>query len=140
MVWICRECGVETPARDIVSIAAQGWTGLDGDTGICGPCGERVDDSLVGQAGSERVLASKRLRHKADRALEVTRLRLDRARHVAATGEDSTRDRARAGQLLEFMRAEVLPLVLSSAPPEGVATLGQRLREQYSELDLFSKD
>src|SRR4051812_38450476 len=38
MLWICRECGTESSAEEVWLVAAIGWTGLDGDTGVCAPC------------------------------------------------------------------------------------------------------
>jgi hypothetical protein len=44
-----------------------------------------------------------------------------------------------AAQLLEFIRHEVIPLLLSEAVPGGLGTMIQRLKLEYPDLDLFSK-
>ena len=43
-------------------------------------------------------------------------------------------------QLLRFVRMELLPLLLEQAVPGGIETMIQRLRLEYPDLELFSRD
>jgi hypothetical protein len=62
VLWVCRECGLEVEARDPVLVITIGWTGLDGDTGVCSPCKRRPPIALgkSARASAVRIEASTR--------------------------------------------------------------------------------
>lgn len=76
MLWICRECGVEISADDDLVATWIGWIALDGDTGICPPCGGLA----ASESASARLRQAAHRRERSDRAITTTRLMIDRAR------------------------------------------------------------
>lgn len=76
MLWICRECGVEAPCEDDVGATWLGWTGLDGDTGVCPTCG----GGTVADVGGTRTGQAAQRRRLSERALALTRMRIARSR------------------------------------------------------------
>jgi hypothetical protein len=76
MLWICRECGLEISADDDLVAAWIGWAGLDGDTGICPPCGGSAARTSIGVRTRDTLLRQ----HRSHRALAMTRIMIDRAR------------------------------------------------------------
>ncbi len=78
MLWVCRECGSEVSAASDVLVATIGWTGLDGDSGVCSPCTKKQVETP--RADNVVLLRSKEQYDRTQRALAVTRLMIDRAR------------------------------------------------------------
>ncbi len=87
MLWVCRDCGSEVSAASDVLVATIGWTGLDGDSGVCSPCSRRQRDDP--RTDNVVVLRSKESYQRTQRALAVTRLMIDRA--ARARAKPSTR-------------------------------------------------
>ena len=46
MEWTCRECGMQVVASHEILVLTIGWTGLDGDTGVCTICDRRARTRL----------------------------------------------------------------------------------------------
>jgi hypothetical protein len=82
MLWVCRECGTEVSAASDVLVSSIGWTGLDGDTGLCSLCGRKQREAP--RTDNVVVLRSKEKYERTQRALAVTRLMIDRARRERA--------------------------------------------------------
>lgn len=82
MLWVCRECGTEVSAASDVLVSSIGWTGLDGDTGLCSVCERKQRESA--RTDNVVLLRSKDKYQRTQRALAVTRLMIDRARRERA--------------------------------------------------------
>lgn len=81
MLWMCRDCGLEVVAADPVLVTTIGWTGLDGDTGVCSICSGRGRR----RSGVHPRTHETALRHeRSDRAVAVSRALIERARRSKA--------------------------------------------------------
>jgi hypothetical protein len=68
VVWFCRECGAEVSSPEELLVVSIGWTALDGDSGICSPCGRKG-----GRKTSRLLRPNSRALPSADGAPRVTR-------------------------------------------------------------------
>jgi hypothetical protein len=87
MLWICRDCGNEVAANDAVLATTIGWTGLDGDTGVCPVCSEPRTAGLSPRAAEAAIR-----RARTDRAIEISRAmrrRLELSRREAPILDES---------------------------------------------------
>jgi hypothetical protein len=80
MIWICRDCGTEASASDVVLVMSLGWQGLDGDTGVCWPCVAKQSDrpparTEIGRLTEQRI-------ERSGRAVAASRLLVDRSRRA----------------------------------------------------------
>lgn len=76
MVWICRDCGTESATSDPVVVTSLGWSGLDGDTGICPQCAA----TAITEAAHPRACSSAHRHEQSLRALALSRSMVERSR------------------------------------------------------------
>lgn len=121
MLWICRECGHEVEAKDPVLVTTIGWTALDGDTGICAPCGVAPPPVHIAERVADLI-------ERSDRAIASTHARIAQSRRLPA---DEPVDRA--ARRLGFAPATCPSCAgdggdagASCAPCEGDGKLWQR--------------
>jgi hypothetical protein len=89
MLWICRECGAEVAASDQILVVTIGWTALDGDTGVCSPCVRRSKgDATTGNLFAQR---TRRVIETSERAVSLSRMRVERARRQSVDAAPPTR-------------------------------------------------
>jgi hypothetical protein len=67
---------MEISADDILVAAWIGWTALDGDTGICPPCGGAAARESIGVRTREALIRQ----HRSGRAIMMSRIMIERAR------------------------------------------------------------
>jgi hypothetical protein len=80
MIWVCRDCGNEASASDVVLVMSLGWRGLDGDTGVCAPCAAQQSDQPPPRTDFGFFSGLRMAR--SGRAVTASHLALDHARHA----------------------------------------------------------